>query len=107
MGLAMTTASSEPRSTMSSIWRSRSCSRMRSRARSITCFTEIGSRLTGAARPNVRRCERSEEHTSELQSHVNLVCRLLLEKKKKKEKKKEVDLCNNKILDALLMTAHD
>src|SRR5690242_21448072 len=29
---------------------------------------------------------RSEEHTSELQSHVNLVCRLLLEKKKKKKK---------------------
>src|SRR5690242_21133138 len=27
--------------------------------------------------------DRSEEHTSELQSHVNLVCRLLLEKKKK------------------------
>src|SRR5690242_21554478 len=30
---------------------------------------------------------RSEEHTSELQSHVNLVCRLLLEKKKNKNKK--------------------
>src|SRR4051812_49835510 len=30
------------------------------------------------------RWTRSEEHTSELQSHVNLVCRLLLEKKKKK-----------------------
>src|SRR5260370_12837112 len=29
-----------------------------------------------------RRTERSEEHTSELQSHLNLVCRLLLEKKK-------------------------
>src|SRR5690242_20894797 len=28
------------------------------------------------------RLKRSEEHTSELQSHVNLVCRLLLEKKK-------------------------
>src|SRR6266571_7256681 len=28
------------------------------------------------------RATRSEEHTSELQSHVNLVCRLLLEKKK-------------------------
>src|SRR6266571_2202655 len=28
---------------------------------------------------------RSEEHTSELQSHVNLVCRLLLEKKKKNQ----------------------
>src|SRR5690242_21256987 len=32
---------------------------------------------------------RSEEHTSELQSHVNLVCRLLLEKKKKKQKQTE------------------
>src|SRR5260370_32305047 len=31
----------------------------------------------------VRFCPRSEEHTSELQSHLNLVCRLLLEKKKK------------------------
>src|SRR5205807_4064610 len=30
---------------------------------------------------------RSEEHTSELQSPCNLVCRLLLEKKKKKKKK--------------------
>src|SRR2546426_7503406 len=30
---------------------------------------------------------RSEEHTSELQSPCNLVCRLLLEKKKKKQKK--------------------
>src|SRR5260370_30874007 len=29
------------------------------------------------------RHARSEEHTSELQSHLNLVCRLLLEKKKK------------------------
>src|SRR5260370_35946846 len=28
---------------------------------------------------------RSEEHTSELQSHLNLVCRLLLEKKKRKD----------------------
>src|SRR5260370_23184187 len=33
------------------------------------------------AEPN--RKGRSEEHTSELQSHLNLVCRLLLEKKKK------------------------
>src|SRR2546426_7004542 len=35
------------------------------------------------ARP--RRPRRSEEHTSELQSPCNLVCRLLLEKKKKKK----------------------
>src|SRR5690348_18214469 len=38
-----------------------------------------------ARRTRVRR--RSEEHTSELQSPVHLVCRLLLEKKKKNNKK--------------------
>src|SRR5260370_21217383 len=32
---------------------------------------------------------RSEEHTSELQSHLNLVCRLLLEKKKNQPKYRE------------------
>src|SRR2546422_3125969 len=32
-----------------------------------------------------RPARRSEEHTSELQSRLHLVCRLLLEKKKKKE----------------------
>src|SRR5260370_41321295 len=31
---------------------------------------------------------RSEEHTSELQSHLNLVCRLLLEKKKKETERR-------------------
>ena len=34
---------------------------------------------------------RSEEHTSELQSPCNLVCRLLLEKKKKKKKRKKTN----------------
>src|SRR5438034_5901407 len=34
----------------------------------------------------IARRGRSEEHTSELQSHSDLVCRLLLEKKKKKRK---------------------
>src|SRR5690606_39817779 len=37
-------------------------------------------------RPSADRAGRSEEHTSELQSRENLVCRLLLEKKKKKKK---------------------
>src|SRR5690348_17896895 len=37
------------------------------------------------------RSRRSEEHTSELQSPVHLVCRLLLEKKKKKKKKKLIN----------------
>src|SRR5260370_21409299 len=36
--------------------------------------------------PGPGSIHRSEEHTSELQSHLNLVCRLLLEKKKNKKK---------------------
>src|SRR2546430_5693747 len=37
---------------------------------------------------------RSEEHTSELQSQSNLVCRLLLEKKKKKKHMKDIKSIN-------------
>src|SRR5436190_7381620 len=42
---------------------------------------------------------RSEEHTSELQSHSDLVCRLLLEKKKKKKKNKKhlIETISNKM----------
>src|SRR2546422_7027448 len=39
--------------------------------------------LSGNPLRSVRRIVRSEEHTSELQSRLHLVCRLLLEKKKK------------------------
>src|SRR6266581_5320648 len=42
---------------------------------------------SGPDRPGERRPRRSEEHTSELQSPVHLVCRLLLEKKKKTQNK--------------------
>src|SRR6266487_6758298 len=42
-----------------------------------------GLRLEIPAQHRVGRDDRSEEHTSELQSPVHLVCRLLLEKKKK------------------------
>src|SRR5438046_5599590 len=44
----------------------------------------IGSREDALLDPGLHRCRtvRSEEHTSELQSLTNLVCRLLLEKKK-------------------------
>src|SRR5260370_16504710 len=38
---------------------------------------------------------RSEEHTSELQSHLNLVCRLLLEKKKKDTHRKKPGRTNS------------
>src|SRR2546427_4810700 len=44
---------------------------------------------SNSARESNRRSERSEEHTSELQSQSNLVCRLLLEKKKKNKKNKK------------------
>src|SRR5438105_10102409 len=42
--------------------------------------------LAGASAIHRSRDSRSEEHTSELQSRVDLVCRLLLEKKKKTKK---------------------
>src|SRR5438477_5632946 len=43
----------------------------------LASFSEITKKL----KPQLSRVSRSEEHTSELQSHVNLVCRLVLEKK--------------------------
>src|SRR5690348_17629375 len=48
------------------------------------CFAGTERRFHRSARPRLR----SEEHTSELQSPVHLVCRLLLEKKKKKKNNK-------------------
>src|SRR5947207_12302216 len=62
---------------------------------SVVAFTKDGERLVGqvAKRQAVTNPQntvfsikrRSEEHTSELQSHSDLVCRLLLEKKKKEQ----------------------
>src|SRR2546422_6817689 len=47
-------------------------------------LTELrGERADGERATKRRDGERSEEHTSELQSRLHLVCRLLLEKKKK------------------------
>src|SRR5260370_7054874 len=42
----------------------------------------LKQQIEQSGRPVTPELERSEEHTSELQSHLNLVCRLLLEKKK-------------------------
>src|SRR5260370_17984379 len=70
-----------PRSTLfpyTTLFRSCSCGGKNGMHRSLlVCFE--GPQATG--------CGRSEEHTSELQSHLNLVCRLLLEKKKKRIRK--------------------
>src|SRR3989454_6930839 len=46
--------------------------------------TIVTGRVTNAAGVPLVYTDRSEEHTSELQSPCNLVCRLLLEKKKKR-----------------------
>src|SRR5438477_7183881 len=53
------------------------------RAQEFVSFHGFGRPLRLRTRSAPSR-QRSEEHTSELQSHVNLVCRLLLEKKNKK-----------------------
>ena len=45
--------------------------------------------LTGYSTIGVTKLNRSEEHTSELQSRLHLVCRLLLEQKKKQHKNKK------------------
>src|SRR5690242_21287952 len=47
-------------------------------------FPRNGSSSSSMRASSPRGSPRSEEHTSELQSHVNIVCRLLLEKKKKR-----------------------
>src|SRR5256885_2971969 len=49
-----------------------------------SCPPPCGKRIKNVRSPRVGRpWQRSEEHTSELQSPCNLVCRLLLEKKKR------------------------
>src|SRR5690242_21471118 len=76
-----------PRSTLfpyTTLFRSPFVSSRSRRKGSHTLRTRLG--IDHTPRAWVRsQDERSEEHTSELQSHVNLVCRLLLEKKNKKK----------------------
>src|SRR5688572_32587776 len=61
------------------------------RAHLLLCIDETADLVRREPRGDVGQDDdgklRSEEHTSELQSQTNLVCRLLLEKKKKKKKK--------------------
>src|SRR2546430_7217343 len=71
------------------------------------------ARPRGAARATSRRPKRghprsrsrSEEHTSELQSQSNLVCRLLLEKKKKKTNRTHINSAHGYRKLAQLITA--
>src|SRR2546427_7825009 len=54
---------------------------------------------------DARRLARSEEHTSELQSQSNLVCRLLLEKKKKNNTKSSLSFDSGMIENRRTLTA--
>src|SRR5688572_32251200 len=64
-------------------WARSGCIFSRSQLRTAWFHLKISWLLEEGNAPN--RPFRSEEHTSELQSQSNLVCRLLLEKKKKRE----------------------
>src|SRR5687768_17935344 len=54
------------------------------------CRDDEDARRLRSDAASSRRAIRSEEHTSELQSRLHLVCRLLLEKKKKKKQKNRI-----------------
>src|SRR5438270_7681851 len=90
-----------PRSTLfpyTTLFRSR-CRRGEHQSVRVTCHRDLRTLafpLQDQERgPSPR--ERSEEHTSELQSQSNLVCRLLLEKKKKKKKKTKTKKATKRI----------
>src|SRR2546422_4325847 len=73
-----------PRSTLfpyTTLFRSRSASSSLATSRMSRCPTRRARRTSGAGF-SASSLARSEEHTSELQSRLHLVCRLLLEKKK-------------------------
>src|SRR2546430_2985315 len=57
------------------------------RSRMRTAVRDVTTALVGGNKEAAQSSYRSEEHTSELQSQSNLVCRLLLEKKNKQKNK--------------------
>src|SRR5260370_811212 len=76
-----------PRSTLfpyTTLFRSRSAARCEAASPTAGRGRRLGRPRCGSGR--------SEEHTSELQSHLNLVCRLLLEKKKKTKQTLDTDI---------------
>src|SRR5260370_21306789 len=85
----------------------RSMGRMLPRPRGQRTLPTLDSAPSGSSGIPSRRCSpliRSEEHTSELQSHLNLVCRLLLEKKKITPKQKSISHdTRNVTVDLLLL----
>src|SRR5438034_2380062 len=89
-----------PRSTLfpyTTLFRSRD---RRDRGRALECGIGLTAESpSGSGSPGMagRHARRSEEHTSELQSHSDLVCRLLLEKKKKNRNREEQSIIYDSI----------
>src|SRR5256885_5256190 len=69
--------------------------------RSVLHGTDDVSQKTATTAFVVPDSDRSEEHTSELQSPCNLVCRLLLEKKKKRHHRWHPDVCGDESLTVM------
>src|SRR2546422_8174819 len=68
--------------------------------------TRMAGRIPEEQTPAVVAAIRSEEHTSELQSRLHLVCRLLLEKKKKLEHRQTISAPNTYKRYAPSVTRH-
>src|SRR5438034_8396335 len=77
------------------LFRSSGITRSKHRRFAWRAATRPALHWTGVAATLVVALYRSEEHTSELQSHSDLVCRLLLEKKKKKRIKRSTEYNNS------------
>src|SRR6266487_4953633 len=88
MGIVASTIGTAPRSPAQD---RKACWRQGTRSGRVETITARGRAMSTRTDPATRR---SEEHTSELQSPVHLVCRLLLEKKKRK--KIEISVKNKK-----------
>src|SRR5687768_17966294 len=89
-----------PRSTLfpyTTLFRSRSTREPCSPGRSSGSLRKTCHRWSSRLAATAER-RRSEEHTSELQSRLHLVCRLLLEKKKKKKKRERQKKSNTQTL---------
>src|SRR2546430_4565270 len=76
------------------------------RSRIVVDKHDEGLRSLAGCEPQGAQCRRSEEHTSELQSQSNLVCRLLLEKKKKPQDVRALGCAHDSSRDSTVLVSH-
>src|SRR2546429_2186213 len=102
--ISMTRCAPSPSATICSAseWQTSSRAEVNARCDDVPALIE-GAPASPLARTTNAKRVRSEEHTSELQSRLHLVCRLLLEKKKKTKNKKHI---NSVQLNSSVSTLH-